>query len=71
MNVSPPFSGQTAVCWFLDLGFFYPENGGDTFIRKVGSHKITRRHIPEDGILRIWYVAEFEVFIISSALLRV
>jgi hypothetical protein len=34
---------------FLALGFFYPEDGGDMFLRNVGSiHKI---HIPEDGIL--------------------
>jgi hypothetical protein len=26
-------------------GFFYPEDGGDMFLRNVGSH------IPEDGIL--------------------
>jgi hypothetical protein len=31
------------------LGFFYPEDGGDTFLRNVGSHKIytaphPRRH---------------------------
>jgi hypothetical protein len=26
--------------WFLPRGFFYPEDGGDTFLRNVGSHKI-------------------------------
>jgi hypothetical protein len=26
--------------WFLDHGFFYPEDGGDTFSRNVGSLKI-------------------------------
>jgi hypothetical protein len=26
--------------WFLDRRFFYPEDGGDTFFRNVGSHKI-------------------------------
>jgi hypothetical protein len=33
---------QTATCsrWFLARGFFYPEDGGDTFLRNVGSHKI-------------------------------
>jgi hypothetical protein len=31
----------TATCsrWFLARGFFYPEDGGDTFLRNVGSHK--------------------------------
>jgi hypothetical protein len=26
--------------WFLARGFFYPEDGGDIFLRNVGSHKI-------------------------------
>jgi hypothetical protein len=26
--------------WFLDRGFYYPEDGDDTFLRNVGSHKI-------------------------------
>jgi hypothetical protein len=26
--------------WFLARGFFYPEDGGDTILRNVGSHKI-------------------------------
>jgi hypothetical protein len=26
--------------WFLASGFFYPEDGGDTFLRNVCSHKI-------------------------------
>jgi hypothetical protein len=30
---------------------FYPEDGGDTFIRNLGSYKIYRRHTPEDGNL--------------------
>jgi hypothetical protein len=31
-----------ATCsrWFLARGFFYIEDGSDTFLRKVGSHKI-------------------------------
>jgi hypothetical protein len=31
-----------ATCsrWFLARGFFYLEDGSDTFLRKVGSHKI-------------------------------
>jgi hypothetical protein len=36
---------------FLARGFFYPEDGGDKFVRNLGSHGSTRRHIPEDGIL--------------------
>jgi hypothetical protein len=30
-----------ATCsrWFLARGFFYPEDGGDTFLRNVCSHK--------------------------------
>jgi hypothetical protein len=26
--------------WFFARGFFYPEGGGDTFLRNVSSHKI-------------------------------
>jgi hypothetical protein len=33
-------SATTCSHWFLALGFFYPEDGGDTFLRNVGSHKI-------------------------------
>jgi hypothetical protein len=32
---------------------FYPEDGGDTFLRNVGSQKIYTRHFPENGILQI------------------
>jgi hypothetical protein len=35
-----------AVC-----GVFYPEDGGDTFLRNVGSHKINTAPHPEDDIL--------------------
>jgi hypothetical protein len=33
---------SAAICsrWFIVRGFFYPEDGGDTFLRNVGSHKI-------------------------------
>jgi hypothetical protein len=30
----------TCSRWFLFHGFFYPEDGGDTFLRNVGSYKI-------------------------------
>jgi hypothetical protein len=35
-------SNSAATCsrWFLARGFFYPEDGSDTFLRNVGSHKI-------------------------------
>jgi hypothetical protein len=41
----PPFiqsaqSAATCSRWFLACEFFYPEDGGDTFLRNVGSHKI-------------------------------
>jgi hypothetical protein len=43
-----------ATCsrWFLARGFFYPEDGGKTFLRNVGSHKIYTAPHPKDGILR-------------------
>jgi hypothetical protein len=50
---SSPSSGQknprarnqrefAATCsrWFLARGFFYPEDGGETFLRNVGSHNL-------------------------------
>jgi hypothetical protein len=33
-------AANTCSRWFLARGFFYPEDGGDTFLRNVGSHKI-------------------------------
>jgi hypothetical protein len=44
---------QSKTRWFLACGFFYPEDGGDTFLRNVGSHNIytlphpSRRHSSE------------------------
>jgi hypothetical protein len=37
---------------WLQTGFFYPEDGGDKFLRNDSSRKIYTAHIPEDGILR-------------------
>jgi hypothetical protein len=49
--------------WFLAREFFYLEDGGDTFLRNVGSHKIytaphpRRRHSYEaDDIRRRRYI---------------
>jgi hypothetical protein len=33
-------AADTCSRWFLARGFFYPEDGGDMFLRNVGSHKI-------------------------------
>jgi hypothetical protein len=33
-------SAATCSWWFLARGFFYSEDGGDKFLRNVGSHKI-------------------------------
>jgi hypothetical protein len=39
-------SAASCSHWFLARRFFCPENGGDTFLRNVGSHKIyTRAHL--------------------------
>jgi hypothetical protein len=46
-------SAATCLRLFLAGGFFYPEDGGDTFLRNIGSHKIHTRHIPEDAILQL------------------
>jgi hypothetical protein len=31
-----PASAAPSSRWFTALGFFYPEDGGDTFLRNVG-----------------------------------
>jgi hypothetical protein len=51
--VTSRYQQSAATCsrWFLASGFFYPEDGGDTFLQNVGSHEITWCHIPEEGIL--------------------
>jgi hypothetical protein len=35
-------SAATCSRWFLACGFYYPEDGGDKFLRNVCSHKIYR-----------------------------
>jgi hypothetical protein len=44
-------SAATCSRWFLFRGFFYPEDGGDTFLRSVGSHKIYTVQHPRRWIL--------------------
>jgi hypothetical protein len=34
-------SAATCSSWFLGRGFLYPEDGGDIFLRNVGSHRST------------------------------
>jgi hypothetical protein len=38
-----------AICsrWFFFRRFFYPEGGGDTLLRNIGSHKIYKAPQPE------------------------
>jgi hypothetical protein len=62
-------AAATCSRWFLARGFFYPEDGGDTFLRNVGSHKIyttphpRRRHSSGDKV--------FEgVFLVSPQLIN-
>jgi hypothetical protein len=51
-------SATTCSRWFLARGFFRLEDGGDTFLRNVGSQKIYIYHIPEDGILQLQSVGK-------------
>jgi hypothetical protein len=44
--VQPPAHSDSSLS-----RFFYPEDGGDTFLRNIGSHKIYMHRIPEDSIL--------------------
>jgi hypothetical protein len=51
-------SAATCSRWFLACGFFYPEDGGITFLRNIGSNKIymaphhRRRHSAEGSSLQ-------------------
>jgi hypothetical protein len=47
---------STWTRWFLDHGFFYPEDGGDAFLRNSVHTRSTQPHVPEDSILNMWYV---------------
>jgi hypothetical protein len=39
-------AAATCSRWFLARGFFYPVDGGDMFLRNVGSHmKYTAPHL--------------------------
>jgi hypothetical protein len=68
-GVKKSSSESAATCsrWFLARGFFYPEDGGDTFLRNVGSHKIytaphpRRRHSPSE-LSRIIATIIFRLF---------
>jgi hypothetical protein len=46
---------SAAACsrWLLDRGFFYPEEGGDTYPETLVHTISTQRHIEEDGILHV------------------
>jgi hypothetical protein len=37
-------AAATCSRWLFARGFFYPEDGGDTFLRNVGSHKNYKAH---------------------------
>jgi hypothetical protein len=43
----------TVYTFLLSRYFFYPEDGGDTFVRNAVYNTPPRGHIPEDGILLI------------------
>jgi hypothetical protein len=51
--------------WFLARGFFYPEDGGETFLRNVGSHKIYTAPHPRHGILHSHRCENLKSYIIK------
>jgi hypothetical protein len=57
--------------WFLARGFFYPQDGGDTFLRNVGSHNIytvphpRRRHSSVTAV-KTSYPTEYLISSINS-----
>jgi hypothetical protein len=56
-------SAATCSRWFLARGFFYPEDGGDTFLRNFVQTRYTQLHISEDGILLKPYYISWNIFI--------
>jgi hypothetical protein len=50
IRILTEMSAATCSRWFFALGFFCPEDGGDTFLRNVGSHKIYTAPHAENGI---------------------
>jgi hypothetical protein len=54
--------------WFLNRGFFYPEDGGDRSLRNVGSHKIyTAPHPSKWHSLRM-YLIVVECFLMDRGI---
>jgi hypothetical protein len=52
-------SAATCSLWFLACGFFYPEDGGDSFLRKAGSHKIyTTPHPRRRHSLKLFFLTK-------------
>jgi hypothetical protein len=55
----------SATCsrWFLARRFFYPEDGGNTFLQNVVSHKIYMVQHPEDDTLH--YIKVYVYFLVK------
>jgi hypothetical protein len=47
------YAQPPAARWFLALLIFGPDDGSNTFLRNVGSHRTTRRYIPEDSNIQV------------------
>jgi hypothetical protein len=59
-------AAATCSRWFLARGFFYPEDGGDTFLRNVGSHKIcTAPHPRKRHASTLVFITSFVVDLLS------
>jgi hypothetical protein len=52
-----------AARWFLARLIFHFEDGGDTFLRNVGSHTDTRRYIPKDGNIHTYRCENLKSYI--------
>jgi hypothetical protein len=50
INVAFLNSGATCSRWFLARRFFYPEDGGDTILRNVGSYRSYMALQPRKGL---------------------
>jgi hypothetical protein len=56
----PAWAQSAATCsrWFLTQGFFYPEDGVDTFLQNVSSHKICMAPHPRRQFFQISFNCE-------------
>jgi hypothetical protein len=61
-------AAATCSRWFLARGFFYPEDGGDTFLETSVHRRSTRRHVQENGIFHSHHRENLKSYIMKYLL---